>query len=265
MAAPSEQLDAQLAAIIIGAGLSGLVRPSPSSNSVGASSQACARAASRATAAPSSGRAVGSVAADRRKRPLQLISEYRPTSRYDGGVSVPQPVPATRLSIINAGCEVAKQHGVLGLSVDNVLALAGVSKGGVFHYFPTKQALIVAVVESELDRFDAAIQARLSKGASFPEAAVETLLDFLKSNATMMASVNAALAFGEELRGIVERRRAAWLLGIRGSIESDARADLLAIAIDGVIFSCSTRNEPFSKPELGRIRQALSFAMGKLR
>ena len=144
-------------------------------------------------------------------------------------MSTPKPAPQTRQTIIKAGCELARRHGVLGLSVDKVLVMAGVSKGGFFHHFPTKQALIVAVVESELDRFDVAAGAHMDKGLSFPEAVVEALLDFLKSNATMMASVNAALAFGEELRNIVSARRAAWHAQLRRSLRPNARADLAQI------------------------------------
>ena len=190
-------------------------------------------------------------------------SHDRPTSRYDPGMAPVSTASDTRQKIIDAGSELARAHGVLGLSVDNVLATAGVSKGGFFHHFRTKHELIVAVVESELDRFETEVAARERDGLSFPEAISETILDFVESNATMMASVNAALSFGDDLRVIVTKRRAAWRLRLRRSLDAPVRADLLSIAIDGVIFSCSMRSERVTRSELAAMRDALWLAMGR--
>ena len=144
---------------------------------------------------------------------------------------------ATRAALLQAACELAKDAGVFGISVDRVIERAGLSKGGFFHHFPTKQALVMAVVDAELDRFDTLVAQQCERGSSFPQALVSVLLEFLQSNATMMASVNAALSFGGEVTQLVVERRARWLARLRAEVRPVARAELVGHAIDGVIFS----------------------------
>lgn len=49
--------------------------------------------------------------------------------------------------LLNAAEQVVAKEGVTGLTLDAVAKHAGVSKGGLLYHFPTKSALIVAVVE----------------------------------------------------------------------------------------------------------------------
>jgi len=169
---------------------------------------------------------------------------------------------STRDAIVQSACELAKDEGVFGISVDRVIERAGISKGGFFHHFPSKQALVLAVVAAELDRFEALVARYRGAGGSFADALVRALLDFLQSNATMMASVNAALSFGGEVRELVVARRERWRAELRKEVKPAARADLLGHAVDGVIFSCSMRPGSVSRADLAAIRRALQFALG---
>ena len=146
---------------------------------------------------------------------------------------------------------------MLGLSVDRVLEAAGLSKGGFFYHFRTKDELIEAVVGYELDRFEALVQMNASAGSSFSEALVAALLEFIQTDSTMMGSVNAALAFGGPVRQITMERRARWHDTVRRDHSDPVRAQLLALAIDGLIFSCSYRDGAPSPRELTEWRHAL--------
>ena len=168
---------------------------------------------------------------------------------------------ATRNALLDAACELANQSGVFGISVDRVIERAGVSKGGFFHHFPTKQSLLVAVVEAELDRFEALVETCRLRDGSFARGLIRALMEFLKSNATMMASVNAALSFGDDVTEIVVARRGSWLAQLQDELVPPARAQLLAHAIDGVIFSCSMRPTAPSAAEIAKIRRSLLFVL----
>jgi AcrR family transcriptional regulator len=59
----------------------------------------------------------------------------------------------TREDLLNACEHVLREHGITHLSLDRVAQHAKISKGGVLHHFPTKQALIMGVVERLIGRF----------------------------------------------------------------------------------------------------------------
>jgi AcrR family transcriptional regulator len=165
--------------------------------------------------------------------------------------------PGARESILTAASAVARAHGVLGLSIDRIIELAGVSKGGFFYHFPSKDALLDAVVTAELDRFDALIQAHVATGLSYAEGLVEAILEFVSSNGAMLGSVNAALASGESIKSLVVQRHAQWFAQLRAQLPSPQRCLLLELAFDGLIFSCSLRSAPPDEAELVRTRQAM--------
>jgi AcrR family transcriptional regulator len=137
-----------------------------------------------------------------------------------------------------------------------VIDLAGVSRGGFFYHFPTKEALVVEVVTSELDRFEAVVAGHVATGASYPVALTQALVGFVSTSATMMASVTAALAFGEPVRGIVVARHRAWNRRLRAEMGRDD-AHVLGLALDGLIFGCSLDVAPPSAGDLRRMRAAL--------
>lgn len=61
-----------------------------------------------------------------------------------------------RERILEAAVEVAHDVGPAHLSLDAVAERAGVSKGGLLYHFPTKQALLKAIVERHLAAVEAA-------------------------------------------------------------------------------------------------------------
>ncbi|MCO5084632.1 MAG: TetR/AcrR family transcriptional regulator [Rhizobiaceae bacterium] len=61
--------------------------------------------------------------------------------------------------ILSAAADVAREAGAGNLSLEAVAARAGVSKGGLLYNFPTKAALMRALVESFLTRFETELDA----------------------------------------------------------------------------------------------------------
>lgn len=66
---------------------------------------------------------------------------------------------SSKARILSAAADVAREAGAGRLSLDAVAARAGVSKGGLLYNFPTKAALMRALVESFLDRFELELDA----------------------------------------------------------------------------------------------------------
>lgn len=67
-----------------------------------------------------------------------------------------------RLQLIESARKLALENGLPAVGVEAVAADAGVTKGGLFHHFPSKQALIEAVFQHLLDEFEADLEARIS-------------------------------------------------------------------------------------------------------
>lgn len=52
----------------------------------------------------------------------------------------------THSKLLHAAVQIIEHTGVSELTLDGVAALAGISKGGLLHHFPTKQALLEGIV-----------------------------------------------------------------------------------------------------------------------
>lgn len=67
--------------------------------------------------------------------------------------------PSARAKILEAAEAVIRQGGIKRLGVDAVVAEAGISKGGFFYHFKTKEELLAALLQSITDEMTAEISA----------------------------------------------------------------------------------------------------------
>jgi AcrR family transcriptional regulator len=89
---------------------------------------------------------------------------------------VTQAKVSSKDRILSAAADVAREAGAGNLSLDAVAARAGVSKGGLLYNFPNKAALMRALVESFLAKFEAELDA----AAEGPEARDGLLAAYIK-------------------------------------------------------------------------------------
>jgi len=73
----------------------------------------------------------------------------------------------TRTKIIDSAIKLFSARGFNAASVDDICVEAGVSKGGFYHHFESKQALFLALLDGWLQTIDNAIEA--SKDKTVPE------------------------------------------------------------------------------------------------
>ncbi len=71
-----------------------------------------------------------------------------------------QPV-LVRQQLLDVAARLANEQGMAAVTLDAVSGASGVSKGGLLHHFPTKHALLDALFESLLERFDVDIDERM--------------------------------------------------------------------------------------------------------
>jgi len=66
---------------------------------------------------------------------------------------------ATKDKLLAAACRLMQTKGFVATGVEDVCAAAGVTKGAFFHYFPSKEALGLAVVEARVKEYAGAFEA----------------------------------------------------------------------------------------------------------
>lgn len=135
---------------------------------------------------------------------------------------------------------IVMREGAGSLTLDAVGRDAALSKGGVLYHFPTKNALLRAMVEGWLDEFDAAVEGAL---AAEGEARGGWLRAFIRVSAAHLgpsresaAPLLAAIAHDMELLELVRERTERWHLRATEGMDP-ARATLLRLAADGLFWS----------------------------
>ena len=68
-----------------------------------------------------------------------------------------------RQAILDMACHLAALDGLSHVSIQAVADAVGVTKGGVFHHFPNKKALVLAVFQYLIDQLNQDIDARLAE------------------------------------------------------------------------------------------------------
>lgn len=77
---------------------------------------------------------------------------------------------ATVETILAATARVLVKKGFDGLTTNSVADAAGVSIGSLYQYFPSKEALVAALIEQHIDQMNAAILTELTRVAQLPMA-----------------------------------------------------------------------------------------------
>jgi AcrR family transcriptional regulator len=94
---------------------------------------------------------------------------------------VQQRAEETHARILDAALEAFARYGYDGTSVSEICRRAGVTKGGYYHHFPSKQAVFLELLERWLEGIDSGLE-QLRTGA-------ETIPDELLSMTAMLPQV----------------------------------------------------------------------------
>ena len=167
---------------------------------------------------------------------------------------MPRPVDperhrARRLHIIDAGLTVVARHGYAGATTAAICREAGIGSGTFFHYFPTKESLVVAILgegATETQEFFDAQKGRTDPAAvvlDWVRRSLEDLADprapgFIGAVSGLVGSEAIAAALAEEDR-IVRAGLTHWLDAAQraGIVRTDVTPDRLArwvmLMVDG--------------------------------
>lgn len=82
-----------------------------------------------------------------------------------------------RRRILEAARELFLEKGLKGASMDDVAVAAGLKKANLFHYYPTKESLELAVLEQAAGEMKEQLDAQLSLEARDPVGAVASMFE----------------------------------------------------------------------------------------
>ncbi|PIO97140.1 TetR/AcrR family transcriptional regulator [Pleomorphomonas carboxyditropha] len=152
-------------------------------------------------------------------------------------------------ALLDHAARLAVEHGLAAVTVQAVAEAAGVTKGGLLHHFPSKQALIDAVFADLLEALDRQLDARIAadpepRGA-FTRAYLASVFDTgPEANAAAWAALAISMLTDPHLRrrwsdwveGRQERHRATdgtpALAAIRLAADGIWLADLTGVAVE---------------------------------
>jgi AcrR family transcriptional regulator len=151
----------------------------------------------------------------------------------------------TRERILHGAEEVVLRDGVAHLTLEAAAIEAGISKGGILYHFPTRAALVAAMVERLSSRFDEDLE-REGAGSGRPGAFTRAYLeasfgpssdDHASRERRLGAAVIAGVASDPELLEPLRERFAAWQHALTADGISPASASLMRLAADGLWFA----------------------------
>ncbi|WP_370676916.1 TetR/AcrR family transcriptional regulator [Pleomorphomonas sp. PLEO] len=152
-------------------------------------------------------------------------------------------------ALLDHAAKLAVEHGLAAVTVQAVAEAAGVTKGGLLHHFPSKQALISAVFADLLEALDRQLDARIAadpdpRGA-YTRAYLDSVFDMEpETNGAVWAALSISLLTDPQLRGLwsdwvktrQERHRATdgslALATIRLAADGIWLADLTGVSIE---------------------------------
>lgn len=181
-----------------------------------------------------------------------------------------QMLDARNEQILSAALELFATRGLAASRIKDIAARAGMSQGLVYHYYPSKEEIFVALIHNAFDKLNHAVVA-LEQMPLPPreklQTAIEALLQGFQQTRKaswyhlLVAQASFSDAIPEKARAIIEQRGARPYLGIAeiirqgqhdGSIghgDPDQLAEVFWLMVKGVALHKAGRGDAFIAPD----------------
>jgi len=161
----------------------------------------------------------------------------------------------TRDKILDALERLLLEHSAQQSTLEAVAAEAGVSKGGLLYHFPTKEAMLAAMVRRMGKRSDDQFAEAVAGGTEVAEFYLQTFDEADFEDRPLYQSVLAALRsadgqHGEVHAAVVEIMR-SWDHWLRDEFDDPVQAEIVRLVGDG-IFMAALLDLPQPDPDLHR-------------
>lgn len=152
-------------------------------------------------------------------------------------------VTATRDRILDALETLLLDQGVSQVTLENVAAAAGVSKGGLLYHFKSKDALLAGLVRRLGERADQQLKQAVAQGRSVAEWYLQSPADnesdalelaLYRSMTAAMRTVDAHDQRDNEAQRALTGVMDAWKTGLDTEFDDPVHAEIVRLVGDGV-------------------------------
>jgi AcrR family transcriptional regulator len=139
-----------------------------------------------------------------------------------------------RAELLQAARRLMKNQPIAYLTLEAVAKEAGMSKGGLSHYFPSKEALLNALVNDMLEQFDQLLSH--STEPDWIRAYIQSSFDQPTSDVDALTMLNAVV-INPDLLEPVQQRYIQWQAQLEQAGMPSAYATLVRLALDGLMLA----------------------------
>lgn len=166
-----------------------------------------------------------------------------------------------RRALLDETVKIASEHGVAAVTIEAVAKAAGVTKGGLFHHFPSKQALIDGVLAEMMEDFqeqlDALIAADPEPAGRFTRAYIEAVFaDLDKADSRPWAALAVSMITDPTTRAVWSN----WFMDYIGrhrADESSIDLTMARLAADGAWYAVVLGIEDRAGPRRDELKARL--------
>ena len=164
------------------------------------------------------------------------------------------PLPAAKDRILDAAEQLVADEGASKLTLDAVAQAAGVSKGGLLYHYPSKDALLAAMIERHCEDLDRRCASELEhlpadESSSRLKASILGVLKPRPGREDLGAALLAAAANNLALLDGARARYADHLAQLTASGGCFARSAVIMLAVDGLMLGEVWRLTPFTSEQ----------------
>jgi AcrR family transcriptional regulator len=159
------------------------------------------------------------------------------------------PPDERREQLVRLGLELLGRTPHDQVSIEAIARAAGISKGLLYHYFPTKADFVVAVLRQSHEELERRMAPDLSVEMTAGErldASIDAFLGYAEEHATGFLAVTHARAGGDAaVRAVLEEQRAArvdsmadFAAALAAAPREDVASPALTLVLEGWLFFC---------------------------
>lgn len=174
----------------------------------------------------------------------------------------------TREQLIAAAIHTLQAHSITSFTLDAVAKQANISKGGLLHHFPTKEALIAAILRHLFAVFEARVYNLYEQEPTVPgrwlRAYVRASFDDEPLPLELIGLITLMIAENEELLALVQADAAHWRERLLNDGLPAARATVIRMAADAYwterLTATNAHDEPLRRAVLDELLRLTEVA-----
>jgi AcrR family transcriptional regulator len=168
---------------------------------------------------------------------------------------------ATREKILITTAKLVASYGPAALTIEKAAEAASLSKGAVLYHFPSKDALVSALIASSLEQFDTTttrfVDRDANKNGRFSRAYARVLFHPQNNTSEFAAGLLAAVTTNLSLLGPAVSRHAEVQRRVEADGISASMATLIRLASDGLYFTRAFGLAPLSDAQADGVLKLL--------